>query len=326
LRLPVAATSVKVVEGTAYVAINDAGTCRVSVLKDGCVEDVVLLRGRPCALVWGSREGLLVSCGEALYLVSGNEAKPVLRARPGNWFWHACEGDGRVFVQEYGESPTGIYASEDLETFARVATNLDVDPLSRHFHFVAFDESRGLLVATLGDGNLVRAAVSRGYGRTWRPVYRGPWQFVPALVEGGRWVFGFDSGIARGGVGVYRPDEGEWNFTFLRSAYRFVQFASLARLGGYYVGGLGFPTAVIASRDLRYWYKLHLGGATGYNHFVEVAAQGDRVFAATGSELLVLTLKDVEAALAGEPFLRPYGARLDRLRGALFLLRRLARA
>jgi hypothetical protein len=175
----------------------------------------------------------------------------------------------------------------------------------------------------------VRAAVSPDYGRTWRPVYRGPWQFVPVLVEGGRWVFGFDSGIARGGVGVYRPDEGEWDFIFLKSAHRFAQFASLVKFGDCYVGGLGFPAAVIASRDLRYWYKLYLGGTTGgttgYNHFVEVVARGDRVLAATGSELLVLTLNDFEAALAGEPFLRPYGACLDRVRGALFLLKRLAR-
>jgi hypothetical protein len=325
LRLPVAATGVKVVEGTAYVTIDGAGSCRVSVFKGGCVEDVISLRGSPCALVWGSREGLLVSCGEVLYLVSGNEAKPVLRARSGNWFRHACEGDGRVFVQEYGEPPTGIYVTEDLKTFARVVTNLDIDSRSRHFHFVAFDGARGLLIATLGDGNLVRAAVSPDYGRTWRPVYRGPWQFVPALIEGGRWVFGFDSGVTRGGVGVYRPDEGEWGFIFLKSAYRLAQFASLAKLGDCYVGGLGLPTAIIASRDLRCWCKLHLGGGSGYNHFVEVAAQGDRVFAATGSELLVFTLKDVEAAFAGEPFLRPYGARLDRVRGALFLLRRLAR-
>jgi hypothetical protein len=59
LRLLLAATSVKVVEGTAYVAINDAGACRVSALEDGCVENVALLRGRPCALVWGSHEDSL---------------------------------------------------------------------------------------------------------------------------------------------------------------------------------------------------------------------------------------------------------------------------
>jgi hypothetical protein len=76
---------------------------------------------------------------------------------------------------------------------------------------------------------------------------------------------------------------------------------------------------------LKYWYTPRLGGSSGYNHFVEVAARGDRVLAATGSELLVFTIKDFEAALAGEPFLRPYGAHLDQVRGALFLLKRLAR-
>jgi hypothetical protein len=98
----------------------------------------------------------------------------------------------------------------------------------------------------------------------------------------------------RGGL---LADEGEWSFIFLRFAYRLAQFASLARLGGYYVGGLGLPIAIIVSKDLRYWYKLHLGGGSGYNRFVEVAAQGDRLFAATGSELLVFAMKDIETAL-----------------------------
>ena len=312
-----------------YVAVSEGISCKIYRLRDDSLDEMCTLRNpcqNLCFIIGGFPEGLLISSGNLLYLVSDSEAKPVLKTKPGNWFWHGCEGDGRVFIQEYGEPPTGIYATEDLETFTKVVTNLDIDPSSKHFHFVAFDKSRGLLVATLGDGNLVRAAVSQDCGRTWRPVYRGPWQFVPVLVEGDRWVFGFDSGIARGGVGVYRPDEGEWNFIFLKSAYRLAQFASLARLGGYYVGGLGLPTAVIVSRDLRYWYKLHLGGTTGYNHFVEVAAQGDKIFAATGSELLVFTLKVVEAAFAGEPLLRPYGAHLDRVGDVLFLLKRLARA
>jgi len=100
---------------------------------------------------------------------------------------------------------------------------------------------------------------------------------------------------------------------------------SLAKPGSYYVGGLGLPTAVVVSKDLRHWYKLYLGGAASYNLHVEVAILGDRVFAATGSELLVFIAGDLGAAFAGEPFLRPYGARLDRVKGALFLLKRLAR-
>jgi hypothetical protein len=325
LRFVVAATGVKIVGGTVYVAINDAGACRVSVFKDGCVEDVISLRGRPCALVWGSREGLLVSCGEVLYLVSGNEARPVLRARPGNWFWHACGGDGRVFVQEHGEPPTGIYVTEDLETFARVVTNWDIDPRSRHFHFVAFDRARGLLVATLGDGNLVRAAVSQDYGHMWRPLYKGPWQFVPVLIDGDKIVFGFDSGIAKGGVGVYDVERNKWSFEFLKSlSHRRAQFASLKKFGDYYIGSLGYPTAIVVSRDLRHWHLLYLNSSTlEYNHFVDVEPWREKVVAVTGKEILVFELGDVERAFEEKPFLTLYRAYLDRLKGLAFKIKRI---
>jgi hypothetical protein len=186
LEFAVPATSVKSVNGSIYVTISDE-VCKVSAFKGDIMEDVVSLHGRPCTLLWGSREGLLVSCGEALYLVSGNEAKSVLRARPGNWFWHAVEGNGRIFVHEYGEAPTGIYVTEDLESFKEVSTNVDVDPWSRHFHYLAFDDSRSLLIATLGDGNIVRIAVSRDYGHAWKSFYKGPWQLVPILIDGDKW-------------------------------------------------------------------------------------------------------------------------------------------
>jgi hypothetical protein len=85
----------------------------------------------------------------------------VLTVRDGNWLWHAAELGGFVFVQEYGEPSTGIYATEDFRRFERVVTNVDVDPKSRHLHYVASDAERNFLVATLGDGNLVRAVMSR---------------------------------------------------------------------------------------------------------------------------------------------------------------------
>jgi hypothetical protein len=113
------------------------------VLRGNDLDEVVTLQGSPCLIPWGSREGLLVSSGNTLYLVSGGEARPVLRARPGNWFWHGVEAQGRAFIQEYGEPPTGIYVSEDLVSFRRVASNKDVDPFSRHFHYIAFDGIRG---------------------------------------------------------------------------------------------------------------------------------------------------------------------------------------
>jgi hypothetical protein len=36
-----------------------------------------------------------------------------------------------------------------------------------------------------------------------KPIYRGAWQFLPVAVLKDRILFGFDSGIARGDLGVY---------------------------------------------------------------------------------------------------------------------------
>jgi hypothetical protein len=324
LRFSVSATGIKSVNGSIYVTINDE-VCKVSVFRGDIMEELVSLHGRPCTLLWGSRESLLVSCGEALYLVSGNEAKLVLRARPGNWFWHAVEGDGRVFVHEYGESPTGIYVTEDLKSFRKASTNLIIDPWSRHFHYLAFDDSRGLLVATLGDGNIVRAAVSQNHGHTWRPLYKGPWQFVPVLIDSDKWIFGFDSDIAKGGVGVYDTKRGELSFIFLRSPiYKRAQFSSLKRFGDYYVGCLGYPTAIVVSRDLRHWHLLYLDDSTTeYNHFVDVELWRERIVAVTGRELLVFEPDEVKKAFEERPFLIPYGAYLDRLKGLAFTIKRI---
>jgi len=328
LRLPIPVTGVAGVGGVIYVAVSDGVSCKVSVLRGGSLDEVVTLQGSPCLIPWGSRDGLLVSSGNTLYLVSGGEAKPVLRARPGNWFWHGVEAQGRAFIQEYGESPTGIYVSEDLVSFRRAASNKDVDPLSRHFHYIAFDGERGLLVATVGDGNVVRVAVSQDHGSNWKPLYKGPWQFVPVLVDGDRWVLGFDSGIARGGVAVYDVERGDWSFTFLKArGYRYAQFTCLTRFLDYYIGCLGSPTAIIVSRDLRYWYPLYIESTStptvGFNHFVNAIVWGERIVAVTGRELLAFDYSDVERALGGEPLLTPYKAYVDRVRGVLYIARRL---
>ena len=150
MRLNISATSVRNSGGVIYVTISEGGKCKVSKLKNGELEDVITVQGSPCILLWNCNNEFLVSAGNVLYFVSNNEFKPVLRARRGNWFWHAVEACGNVFVQEYGKSLTAIYVSENLKDFKLLVSNKDVNPLSKHFHYIAFDATRNILIATLG--------------------------------------------------------------------------------------------------------------------------------------------------------------------------------
>jgi len=324
MRLAIPTISARNIDGIIYVTIDEGDRCRVSELKNGGLEDMISVQGSPCILLWGRNGRFLVSAGNTLYLVSSNEIKPVLRISVGNWFWHAVEACGKVFVQEYGKSPTSIYVSDDLKNFKLLVSNKDIDPLSRHFHYIAFDEERNVLIATLGDGNIVKVAIFTDRGSSWKPLYRESWQFMPVLVERAKWRFGFDSSIAKGGIAVYNVDEGKWRFVFLKSnGYRCVQFTSIARFGDYYIGCLGYPTAVLASKNLHYWYPLYVDPASSeYNHFVNAVVWRGKIVAVTGKELLMFDLKDVEEVFRKKPFLVPYKAYLDRVKGALYVLKR----
>jgi len=178
-------TSARVVDERLYVALgSNERSCRIATLGDnGSTKNVASLSGPPCNLLLGFRDNLLVSAGNILYIVSNNGAKPVLRARHGNWFWHVVEACGKVFVQEYGESPTGIYVSEDLEDFKLLVSSKDMDPLSRHFHYIAFDEERRVLITTLSNGNIVWVVILTECEYSWKPLYKGLWRFVSVLVE-----------------------------------------------------------------------------------------------------------------------------------------------
>jgi hypothetical protein len=101
----------------------------------------------------------------------------------------------------------------------------------------------------------------------------------------------------------------------------------LTKFAGYYVGCLGLPTAIIVSRDLKYWYPLYIESTStstiGYNHFVNAIVWSERIVSVTGKELLVFDYIyiDVERALGGEPLLTPYKAYVDRVRGVLYMLK-----
>jgi len=300
-------------------------------------EGVSLVRVRPSFDVeevykfGGSRGFMLAKAGDVWLASVGNllyssrdlaEWRPVLRLTKGNFIWHVSETPEGVLAQEYGEGPTWIYLGDGYR-WRPLFSNVEVDPRSRHFHYVAWDPHRGVDYATLGDGNLVRAISF--VGRRWRVIYRGPWQFVPVVALEDKVVFGFDSGIAKGGVGVYYPGAGKWEFLFLRwrGGVRNVQMSDLKMFKGVWIGAFGAPQAIAASQDLEEWGLLHLEGLSPeFNHVMGLAAGGGIVAASTGESLLIFGEDDVRRALSQSPVVERYGAWLDRLRGLLFVAKR----
>jgi hypothetical protein len=96
-------TSVRVVDERLYVAVSsDREGCRIVELRDDGIKHIVYFSDTLCNILLGLRDSLLVSAGNTSYIVSNDGVKPVLRAEHGNWFWHAVEACGKVFVQEHG--------------------------------------------------------------------------------------------------------------------------------------------------------------------------------------------------------------------------------
>jgi hypothetical protein len=74
------------------------------------------------------------------------------------------------------------------------------------------------------------------------------------------------------------------------------------RYGDYYIGCLGYPTTILVSKDLYYWYPLYIDPTSScYNHFVNAFAWGNKIVAVTGKELLVFDSRDVEGAFRENP-------------------------
>lgn len=276
--------------------------------------------------ILGSYGGkLMLSIDDKLVLIEGATHKVVLKSsKPENFFWHATKAKNSIFVHEYGESPTGIFKSENLENWRKVVENIDLDKRSKHFHYVKYDPYRDWLIATLGDGCLRRVIYSENLGKSWKPLYKGPWQFVPIEVSEDEIVFGMESGIAKGGIGIYYPDDERWTFRFLKwhsGNVRFAQMCDLKRLSnGLWIAALGTPQAIIASKDLETWYPIHVDGFDARFNYHMAISEGEEIVACTTGKSLLLFRKDEPKELDAKtrPVMLSYRAYLDRLKGLGF--------
>jgi len=270
----------------------------------------------------------ILALDDKLVIIRSGKKDIVLRANaPNNFFWHAARNGDEVYVQEYGASPTGIYFSKNCRNWRRLTTNLQIDKGSKHFHSIVYDDYRKCLIATLGDyawKNKIRCCTYDEEGK-WRSLYQGSWQFVPIFVLEDRIVFGMDSGIARGGIVVHYP-EASWDFTFLRWVDNRVRFAQMCDLklleNGIWIAALGCPQAIIASKNLKMWYLVHMDKLDeNFNFYMSVCEGNNFVTCTTGKSLLVLHKGELESMITqSRPIMREYEAYVDRLKASRFVL------
>jgi len=291
------------------------------------VEELRSFSGRRCLVLAKALDTYLMSFDNALFVSRDLvDWRRVLEVRAGNTLWHVCGTPQGIIVQEYGEPPTSLWISSNGYRWSRLLTNLDIDPSSRHFHDIAYDGYRDVVHATLGDGNLVRAVAI--YDHSFEHLYKGPWQFVPIVVLKHMVVFGFDSGIARGGIGIFYPEDKKWGFIFLKwvdESVKHFQMCDLKLLSnGVWIAALGSPRAIAASRDLMRWFPIYVESLDKeFNHHMRVEEYGDSVVCCTGKKLLFLNGTEIENTLMSTPIIVPYRALIDKVKGAVFMLKRM---
>ena len=331
-KIPLSVLSIAVANGRIYVLVKENERLILKVLDEKLkvVDEVISVRGDKGFILYVKKDKALISVDENLLLVRGGETEAVLRAsKPTNTFWHSTEAKGKVFIHEYGEPPTGIFTSKNLEDWEKVTTNLDIDRSSKHFHYIAYDPYRRWLLVTLGDGCLTRVAISEHLGSSWRPLYKGPWQFVPIVPLEDRIVFGMDSGIVRGGIGIYNVSENRWEFVFLRwieKRVRYAQMTDLRFFKGLWIAALGTPQAVLVSSDLKFWHPIVIEGYDkNYNRSVSLDANGMHIVICNGKRVLKLSERELKQILnSTELMLIPYNLTAsERLKALIFRIKRL---
>jgi len=328
LDLKAQAVTVDAREGVLAVVEGD-GVLKLVRIKypNPVIEELYSFSGRKCLLLSKVLDIYLISIDNALFVTHDLvDVRKVLKVKADNTLWHVCETLQGIIVQEYGKPPTSLWISSNGYHWSRLLTNLEIDPKSRHFHNIVYDKYRDVVYATLGDGNPIRAVAIRNH--SFKYLYKGPWQFVPIVVLEHMVVFGFDSGIARGGVGIFYPEHEEWSFIFLKWVNKSVKICQMCDLiqldDSTWSSALGTPQAIVASKNLKQWYPIYVEGfEEGFNYHMSIKECGSTIVCCTGKRLLFINKTEIKDKLRDKPVITPYKGFIDRIKGAVFMIKRI---
>lgn len=285
----------------------------------------------------GQRNVLLRTIGDATFVGLDNqllmskdlETWESVLATPNqrNFFWHMTESrDGTLYAQEYGFGLTGIYkTSDEGRRWKQVINTKSIDRRATHFHSIAYDRYRDLLIATLGDSNMVKIAVSEDNGDTWRSIYSSAFQCLPIVVAEDHVFFGMDSAISRGLV-VWNPSENKMEIIHLNYVGKTaikddLQSSDLKLLSnGIWLMSTG-KGSLLSSSDLRNWQMLHLGEKDQFEANMISNDTNGIVSAALSSKVIILELKALKTSKQ-EADVTQYRALLPRIKSLGYITKK----
>ena len=291
------------------------------------IEIITSFTGKKGFLLSSENDIHVCSIDNKLILIDNKKIYTVLQCNhPENFFWHLTKAEDTYFVHEYGSSPCNLYKSIDLEKWNKVISNHELDKKSRHFHNIYYDQYRKWLIATLGDNCLNRIVYSTDLGASWKIMYKGPWQFVPIVALESKLIFGMDSGIVKGGCGIYSFDYNQWEFTFLRWKNKEIKLSQFCDLKytteGYWLAALGMPQAFIISKDLVNWYPLYIESyCNEYLHNMSINVGDKQIICSTGNNIISFPKDTLHSLFKNEKIIEKYSSIIDTLRGFAFSIK-----
>jgi hypothetical protein len=296
------------------------------------IDETISVSGSEALLLTMEKEKMFAGVDNKLLVCDkeGSPWKTVLESKnASNLFWHLVAGeDESLYVQEYGGPPTGIYRSADGQEWKLVVTAQDIDKKALHFHDMAYDAHRNMLIATLGDSNYVKVAVSKDNGENWIATYKGAWQLLPIVVTKEQIVFGMDSGVAKGGIVTWCPESNRHTVVHLgwrKNRANLMQMTDLEFLNnGIWVAALGRPQAIVASLDLDSWTPIFTRGFEKLFDYHVGLSEGENIIAfSTGEHIGWVKKVDLRRVIEEtKPEIHRRSAVFDRVVGLGYVTRR----
>lgn len=275
------------------------------------VDKICEFKGKKGFILYIKNEQILISIDDKLILIKDSDPKVVLRAeKPSNYFLHAVEAFGNVFIHEYGEPPTWVYKSINFKSWWKVISNIEIDRFSRHFHCINYDPFREMLIATLGDGCRTKIAISHDC-ELWNIANAGLWQVLPIHVSKEFIAFGLDDPVSSGillwnfKLNKFQTLHLKWNRYVSAHSRSFMRRLLLKKYcpafmtdikelnNGVWVAAFSIPQVVIASSDLINWYSLIEVSWKENFCWSNISEGRDYLLACVGNKLFIIRKNEI---------------------------------